>query len=49
MVLAAIEDWVWRSHAIIAASLAADGTIRRRTRRWSGSRGASWPACHWRR
>ena len=28
MVSAAIEDWVWRSHAIIAAALAADGTIR---------------------
>ena len=27
MVSVAIEDWVWRSHAIIAASLAADGTI----------------------
>ena len=28
MVSAAIDDWVWRSHAIIAVSLSADGTIR---------------------
>ena len=29
MVSAAIEEWVWRSHAVVAAALAPDGTIRR--------------------
>ena len=49
MVSAAIEEWVWRSHAVVAAALAPDGTIRRPNPALSGSPRVSWPACRWRR
>ena len=49
MVSAAIEDWVWRSHAVIAATLAVDGTIREPNPALQRLAAASWPACRCRR